>query len=542
MAQRFRVAFVSAECVPFAKVGGLGDVVGALSRAVADLGCSVAVFLPRYESLSLPEDATLELVSRLEVPVAGELEPGLLYRLRSPSVPAHLHYFFVANERYFGRPGIYNDPATGEAYADDAERFIYFSRAALEGMRAVAFTPEVIHAHDQQTALVPVYLKTLYADDPFFQMTASLLSLHNLGYQGVHDPATMRIAGFPDDYFYPLSPFEYWGRMNFLKAGIHFADALTTVSERYAEEIQSGDEYGFGLQGTLNARREDLVGILNGIDQRVWNPRTDRHIAARYDSSNLEAKELCKAALLEEVDLPLAPAWPVVGIISRLADQKGFDLIEAAADRLFALPIRWTVLGSGATRYVEFFRERARRHPDRVAFRSGFDDPLAHRIEAGADFFLMPSRYEPCGLSQMMSMRYGTVPVARATGGLVDTIAPWRPGGPGGPGGAESEEATGILFEPYTPEALTDAVEAALLLYAAPGMLARIRRNGMARDFSWEGSARRYLQLYRQTNAVRRMGTGYHRWLESFEAGRSAEGPGGWTPPGPPLTGRKEGV
>ena len=533
MAQRFRVAFVSAECFPYAKVGGLGDVVGALSRAIADLGCSVAVFLPRYDALTLPEESTLELVSRVEVPVGDTEETALVYRLRHPAHPAHLHHFFLANERFFGRPGIYADPATGEAYPDDAERFIFFSRACLEAMRAVAFAPEVIHANDQQTGLVPAYLKTLYADDPFFQMTAAVLSLHNLGYQGVHPPEMMRTAGFPHDFFYPLSPFEYWGRMNFLKAGIHFADTLTTVSERYAEEIQSGDEFGFGLQGVLNARREDLVGILNGIDVRVWNPRTDRVIAARFDTESLEGKSICKAGLLEELSLRQSPDQPVFGIISRLVDQKGFDLVEGAAERLFDLPARWAILGSGSPRYESLFAAWAAKRPEQIAFRAGFLDPLAHRIEAGADFFLMPSRYEPCGLSQMMSMRYGTIPVARATGGLVDTIAAFGPHAP---------EGTGILFEPYTPEALLDAVQQALALYAKPETLLRVRRNGMAKDFSWETSARRYLQLYRQTNAVRRMGTGYHRWLSGLEPGASVEGPGGWSPPGPPLTGRKEGV
>jgi len=533
MAQRFRVAFASAECVPFAKVGGLGDVVGALSRGIADLGCSVALFLPRYASMALPEEASLELVSRVEVPMGDSEEPALVYRLRHSAYPPHLHHFFLANDRYFGRPGIYADPATGEAYEDDADRFIFFSRACLEAMKAVAYAPEVIHANDQQTALIPAYLKTLYADDPFFQMTACVLSLHNMGYQGVHPPETMRLAGFPTDFFYPLSPFEYWGRMNFLKAGVHFADTLTTVSERYAEEIQSGDEFGFGLQGVLNARREDLVGIPNGIDVTVWNPRTDRNLTSRFDAESLAGKSICKAALIQELALAQAPDWPLFGIISRLVDQKGFDLVEAAADRLFALPARWAVLGSGAPRYESLFAEWAARAPERLAYRGGFQEPLAHRIEGGADFFLMPSRYEPCGLSQMMSMRYGTVPVARATGGLVDTIEPWRPGTDGG---------TGILFEPYNVSALLGAVEAALSLYATPALLGKIRKNGMAKDFSWEASARRYLALYRQANAVRRMGTGYHRWLSGLEPGAAVEGPGGWTPPGPPLTGRKEGV
>jgi len=507
--QRFRVAMLSAESVPFAKVGGLADVVGALSRSIQDLGCSVAVFLPRYASLELPEGSELELVSKIEVPVRGEDTPALVYALRAPGSPPHLTNYFIANDRYFGRPGIYNNPATGEAFPDNAERFAFYSRACLEAMRALAFVPEVIHANDHQAALVPAYLKTLYAEDPFFQMTATVLSIHNMGYQGVYDAESMAIAGFPPTYFYPLSPFEFWGKMNYLKAGIQFADVITTVSERYAEEIQSGEEFGFGLQGVLNARRADLVGILNGIDVRIWNPRTDRMIAARYDAESLERKGACKEALLQESGLPGEKNLPLFGMISRLAEQKGFDLIEAAADRLFALPAQWVVLGSGSKRYEELFQSLEARYPERLEFRKGFDDPLAHRIEAGSDFFLMPSRYEPCGLNQMMSMRYGTVPVVRWTGGLADTVEPYAPG--------SSEEGTGIVFTPYTPEALLHAVEEALALYASPRALARVRQNGMGRDFSWEASARKYLQLYRQANASRRMGTGFHKWLETVE-------------------------
>jgi starch synthase len=508
MAQRFRVAMLSAEAVPYAKVGGLADVVGALSRSIADLGCSVAVFLPRYGTLQVPEGASLELVSKIDVPVGGEDTPALVYALRGPEVPPHLATYFIANERHFGRPGIYDDPATGTAFTDNAERFAFYARACLEAMRALAFAPEVIHANDHQAALVPAYLKTILAEDPFFAMTASILSIHNMGYQGVYDAEAMAVAGFPPEYFYPLSPFEFWGKMNYLKAGLQFADVITTVSERYAEEIQSGEEFGFGLQGVLNARHEDLVGILNGIDVKIWNPRTDRALAARYDAESLESKGVCKAALLAETGLPADPDRPLFGIISRLAEQKGFDLIESAADRLFALPARWVLLGSGSKRYEELFESLEKRFPDRLRFRKGFDDPLAHRIEAGSDFFLMPSRYEPCGLNQMMSMRYGTIPVVRATGGLADTVEPVLPGSEGG---------TGIVFSPYTPEALLGAVEAAIRLYGEPRALLRTRRNGMGRDFSWEASARKYLQLYRQANASRRMGTGYHKWLATVQ-------------------------
>jgi len=508
MTQRFRVAMMSAESVPFVKVGGLADVIGALSKTVADLGCAVAVFLPRYAGLALPDLSSLEAVAKIDVPLGGEDVPALIYALRGAEIPPHLSFYFIGNERLFGRPGVYDDPATGEAFPDNAERFAFYTRASLEAMRALAFAPDVIHANDHQAALAPAYVRTLYADDPFFHMTAVVLSIHNMGYQGVYDPSAMTTAGFPPEYFYPLSPFEFWGKMNFLKAGIHFADVITTVSERYAEEIQSGEEFGFGLQGVLNARHEDLVGIVNGIDVRIWNPRTDRAIAARYDAESLELKGVCKAALLEETGLPTQPDLPLVGSISRLAEQKGFDLIEAAAERLFDLPARWIFLGSGSRAYEEVFESLEARYPDRVRFRKGFHDPLAHRIEAGSDFFLMPSRYEPCGLNQMMSMRYGTVPIVRWTGGLADTVEPYSPGADGG---------TGIAFAPYTPESLLEAVEAALRLYGDPRHFQRVRRNGMARDFSWEASGRKYLQLYRQANASKRMGTGYHKWLETVQ-------------------------
>ena len=394
---RFRVALLSAEAVPFVKVGGLADVTGALSHAAATLGCSVAVFLPRYGDLELPAGSDLELVARIDVPLSGGDRPGLVYRLRHAGHPAHLHHFFLGNEELFGRPGVYADPSSGEPFPDEAERFAFFSRGCLEAMRAVAYVPDVIHANDHPTALVPAYLKTTLAEDAFFQMTATLLTIHNLGYQGSYPPEAMRIAGFPERFFYPLSPFEFWGTMNCLKAGIQFADRLNTVSERHAEEIQSGDEYGFGLQGVLNARREHLTGILNGIDVKVWNPRTDRALPARFDAETLEGKSICKAALVEELGLSPSPDRPLVGIVSRLVEQKGFELFERAADRLMSLPVRWAVLGRGESRFEDLFRslrrpprapDRGRRGllPDAVplrALRSEPDDEHALRHRAG---------------------------------------------------------------------------------------------------------------------------------------------------------------
>ena len=484
-----RVAFVTAERVPLAKVGGLGDVAAALTDVLAERGHEVSCFLPDYRGIVLPPGARLlPALDPFPVPMGAREEPAAVHKLALPGSRVTL---YLVDHRgpgaFFQRDGIYGDPVTGEDYPDNAERFLFFCRAVCEAMKRLGRRPDVVHLNDNQTAFVAAYLKLAYSDDPFFHRSAIVFTLHNVGYQGVYQAATLALAGLPGARVSTGSPFEFYGKLNFLKVGLEFSDLLITVSPRYAIEIQSGPELGHGLEGIFRTRAADLVGILNGIDTRVWNPETDPLIEAPYSAHDLSGKTRCRAALEREAGWSPDPARPIVGVVSRLAGQKGFDLLEAAETELAALEMRLFVLGSGARRYHDLFQRWARTRPQSVHAVLGFDEPLSHRIEAGADLFLMPSRYEPCGLSQMMSQRYGTIPVVRATGGLADTVKNFDPA---------TGEGTGFAFEPYTPAALVDGLKRALAAYREPAVWRRIQARAMAQDFSWEASARKYEEAY----------------------------------------------
>lgn len=490
------VVFMATEFSPQAKVGGLGDVVAALSGELARLGQRVTVWIPAYRRvLDLPLPfRPMALTRPLRVPLGGTTETiGLSeVELDEPEVRLVLVHHAAA----FDRPGIYNDPATGEGYPDNDRRSILFQRAVLEGLKAVDLKPDILHLNDYQTGLVPTYLRTLYAGDAFFRGTGNLFTIHNLGYQGIFPADILLAAGLSMDLFYPTGPLEFWGRVNFMKAAIVFADRLSTVSPRYAREIQTTEEFGFGLEGVLRLRADHLRGILNGIDYRVWNPAADPLVPHPFTAADLTGKALNKAALLARVGLPPEAAEaPVVGIISRLVDQKGLDLLSDAMPGILAEGFRVVVLGTGQRKYEEMMQGWVSRHPDRVSYSPGFDDPLAHLIEAGSDYFLMPSRYEPCGLNQLISLRYGTVPIVRETGGFIDTVEPFDPLTGGG---------TGFLFREYTVESLLTAVRAARQVYEQPRQLETMRRRGMGLDSSWERSARQYLELYREIVAEAR--------------------------------------
>jgi starch synthase len=393
----------------------------------------------------------------------------------------------AGERRFFDRSGVYDDPVNGEGYPDGGERFLFFCRAALEGLKRLGERIDVLHAHDHQAAWTPCFVRTHEAYDPAFGGAATVLTLHNLGYQGLHDPWVLGLAGFGLELFYPGSPFEFWGRVNNLKVGVAFADALSTVSPRYAREIQSSPEFGYGLEGLLRRRAADLYGILNGIDIEYWNPATDRFLERRYDREHLEERAANRAALARACGFGEAGP-PIVGMVSRMVEQKGFDLVEQAAGELLRLEARFVVLGSGQPRYQELMSSLAAAHPDRVCYRSGFDEPLAHRIEAGADVFLMPSRYEPCGLNQMYSLRYGTVPVVRETGGLADTVEEFDP---------LSGQGTGFLFARFEAGEMVAALRRALAIHRQPKLWRALQLNGMSRDFSWRASADGYDRLYR---------------------------------------------
>jgi len=459
----------ASEAAPYAKTGGLADVLGALPAALAALGHDVAVVLPRYQFIPLRE--TRRVYDDLPVSLGSTVYHTALHQ-----IDGKVSYFFVDCPPLYDRPGLYGE--NGLDYPDNHIRFAVFARAALEVVRRV-FRVDVLHCHDWQAGLVPVYLKTVMSTDPTFLGVRTLFTIHNLGYQGLFGRDVLPEIGLTDDLFIP-GRLEFWGNISFIKGGLVYADALNTVSPTYAREIQT-PEYGFGLDGVLRARSNVLSGILNGVDYSEWDPQTDPNLPARYSSSDLSGKSICKRELVREFGLPEDTfERPLIGIISRLTSQKGADLIEASIGNIIGLGFSLVVLGAGEPEYEEMFTRMAAAHPERVALRLGYDNGLAHRIEAGSDLFLMPSRYEPCGLNQIYSLRYGTIPIVRATGGLDDTI----------------EEGTGFKFWDYSAEALTDALRAARDAFADQDRWSAMMRRAMAEDFSWQVSARQYSDLY----------------------------------------------
>ena len=472
-----KILFVASEGLPFSKTGGLADVIEALSRSIADLGHEVAVLLPRYRNTA----SVAVALPTLAVPMGD----GARFPAIADGGTLHgVRYYFVDDAEYFDRDELYG--VEGEDYPDNAERFGEFGRAAVEFCKHV-WMPDLIHCHDWQSALVPVLLRTLYAKDKSLQDLPVVFTVHNMGYHGAFPSDTMKKIGLPENLF-RVDAMEFYGRVNFLKGALTFSDYLTTVSPKYAEEIQT-PEYGHGLDGVVRSRADRLTGILNGVDYAVWNPETDELIAAQYSPKNLSGKLACKKNLLEVFHLPRESMNnPVIGIVSRFAGQKGFDLIEKVAADVLAEDLTIIALGTGEPKYEKLFRKLAKAYPGKFRVKVAYDNVLAHKIEAGADIFLMPSRYEPCGLNQMYSLKYGTVPVVRATGGLADTIESFDPG---------TGQGTGFKFEAYDGTALLGAIQQALAVFRnEPAVWRRIQASGMNKDFSWQASAVEYAKLY----------------------------------------------
>jgi len=472
-----KILFVAPEGLPFSKTGGLADVVEALPKCLVSLGHEVTVLLPQYRSTH----ATTVAVPSLTIPLGdslrfpGIMEGGSLHGVR---------YYFVDDPEYFDRDQLYG--VAGRDYPDNAERFTEFARAAIEFCKQV-WMPNVIHCHDWQAALVPVLLRTQYDGDDLLQSLPIVFTIHNMGYHGTFPRDTMKKIGLPESLF-SIDAMEFYGRINFLKGALVYADYLATVSPKYAEEIQT-PEFGHGLDGVIRNRADRLTGILNGADYSVWSPERDKVIASRYWPKDLTGKAVCKKDLLEAFGLPPeAVDKPVMGIVSRFAGQKGFDLIEAIANKLLSEDLAITALGAGEPKYEKLFRELASAYATKFSVKVAYDNILAHKIEAGADMFLMPSRYEPCGLNQIYSLKYGTVPVVRATGGLDDTIEAFDPA---------SGRGTGFKFRAYEGAALLGAIHQALAIFRnEPAAWKRIQLNGMAKDFSWQASAVEYARLY----------------------------------------------
>jgi starch synthase len=479
------IAFAASEGVPFSKTGGLADVVGALPRALAALGHQVSLYLPRYRQTRLTDPAVV--VRSVTVPFDDEYR---FASVLSAGTQAGVKCYFVDYPQYFDREGLYGTPA-GD-YPDNAERYALFCRTVLEASKILG-VPQIFHCHDWQTALIPVLLRTIYSEDPAFHDVGTVFTIHNMGYQGLFPPDTLPLLMLPWDLFV-MSKMEFFGEVNFLKGALAYSDYITTVSRKYSQEIQTA-EYGFGLEGVLRDRAATVAGILNGVDYDEWSPQADKFAAAKFSAQDLAGKAKCKQDLLTAFGLSNAnPKLPVIGIVSRFAAQKGFDLISQIADRLAREEMIIVALGTGDKPYEELFLRLNKSFPKKIAVKVAYDNTLAHKIEAGADMFLMPSRYEPCGLNQIYSLKYGTVPIVRATGGLDDTIETWD---------ARTGKGTGFKFTEYTGESLLLTIKQALQAFRDQTSWQGLMRNGMAKDFSWNASAREYGKIYEKVKQMR---------------------------------------
>jgi len=483
-----KVLFVTAEVTPFSKVGGLADVAGALPKALHHLDTDIRVISPGYGTIHW-ENLTTKSEAKFDVNVGDKTFTATILRTtlsEEDTVPV----YFIRNEKLFDRKGIYVDPKTGEGYADDDDRYLFFMRAVLQWIEHSDWTPDILHANDHQTGLLPAFLNEGYPPESSMRKIRSVYTIHNMGYQGIYPESVLEKTGIhPNDTVQPEA-FEFFGKVNFMKAALLYADKINTVSPTYAKEIMSSEEFGFGLQDILSERKKDLSGILNGVDYREWSPETDELIPYNYSRKNIEGKSENRSELLRKNRLMAERTTPVIGMVTRLVNQKGLDLIDEALEELLELDMHLIVLGTGERRYHQMFEAAKKSFPEKVGINFAYNNSMAHLIEAGSDMFLMPSKYEPCGLNQMYSLRYGTIPIVHATGGLADTIRDYNP---------ETHQGNGFAFREYSGDALLTAVKRAITTFRNKAQWKFLRDNAMRCDYSWEVSAMEYFKLYEST-------------------------------------------
>ena len=488
-----RILYTASEVVPFAKTGGLADVAGALPSALARLGHEVKVVMPKYAVI---EEGRWKLKGLFDLRVRLAGQDDSLFTLWAGLLPgSEVEVLFLGNDQLFGRPGLYQEK--GRDYPDNLRRFSAFSRAVLEIPKRLDWVPDVLHGNDWQTALTFAYLKAHFPGDASYEKIGTVFTIHNLGYPGLFPSVEFSKLGLPPEYFTP-DTLEFYGKVSLLKAGLVFSGMLNTVSPTYSREIQT-PEFGHGLEGILQARQQDLLGIVNGVNYREWDPAHDPHLLHSYDRRHLQGKRLCKEALQKECKLPVVDA-PLIGMITRLTPQKGVDLVLEVLEELMRLDLQIVILGAGDPDIQRKLTQAMHRYPEKLSVHINFDEPLAHRIEAGSDLFLMPSRYEPCGLNQLYSLRYGTMPVVRKTGGLADTVTDATPSN------LDSEKATGFVFGGVSSHFLLTTLRLALELYKDRPLWERMMQTAMAADFSWDHSAREYVELYKLAIAKARQG------------------------------------
>lgn len=482
---KIEVIFAAAEVQPFSKVGGLGDVCGTLPEALARRGLSVTVLTPAYRNLDYQRWGIIKDRAHVIVQVVDQKYRIGISQWHNPYVANH-KVVFLEHQELFGSRNVYTTDQ-GDPYPDNSRRFVVFQKAALAWMREQERPIDIVHCHDNHTALIPVYLKTTLADCHQFINMRSVLTLHNIAYQGLTGMEERALFDLPAELFYPLQPLEWYGRINPLKGGIVYADVVTTVSPTHAREIMEDEELSAGLRGVLKSRPVPVVGILNGVDYTYWNPETDQLIFKNYSQDTLSDKFENKTQLLRQIGLPAEYSTrPLIGIVSRLVEHKGIPLLLEAIPAILEAGYTLVVLGSGQAEYERALRRFQEQVPERIYYECGYNERFAHQIMAAADFFLMPSRFEPCGMTQLYALRYGTVPIVHKTGGLADTVQDW-----------DGTRGTGFCFHPFSAEALNSAIRRAAAVYASPA-LDQLRRNGMVSDFSWEKSAHEYHRLYLQ--------------------------------------------
>ncbi len=493
MEKNLRVAFVSAEVSPYAKLGEMADVAYSLPKHLSSLGMDVSLFMPKYRRPEIDSLPIERITSNLPVYLGDRTAKANVFR----GEQGKYDIYFIDNPKYFWRDQIYG---TGtREYLDNDERFIFFNRAVLEFLHSSKLQPDIIHCNNWPTALIPVFLKTHYTKKKHFHNTATVLTLHNIAYQGEYPPDSLMLTGLNMKYF-TSRHLSLNGKFNFLKAGIMYADVLNTVSSTYRREILT-KKHGLGLEEILRIRRDVFFSIRNGIDYEVWNPETDPYIATNYSFSNLDAKKTCKRDLIKEFGLPIHTKTAVIGIVSYMRTHKGFDILLDAMDELVKLDMALVILGQGEEQYENQFIEIQKKYPDKVAVRLEMNPALAHKMAAGADIFLIPSLYEPCGLNQLYSFRYATVPVVRGTGGLEETVRPFHP---------TTSEGNGFVFKEYSSAAMLEALKEALKYYKKPELWKKIISEGMKENFSWDNAARRYMNLYKSALDIKTGGKTGH--------------------------------
>lgn len=474
---KIKVLFAASEAVPYAKTGGLADVAGTLPEELVKLGIDARLIMPKYKSIPQSFVDRMEYIGYVYVDLAWRNQYCAVFKLTHEGVTA----YFIDNEYYFNRDGLYG-------HFDEAEQFAFFSKALLKVLPMIDFKPDIIHCNDWQTGVVSIFLKAHFGQEIFYKDIRTVYTIHNLKYQGIFPKEILGdILGLSWDYFNPEG-LEFHDCVNYMKAGIVYSDMITTVSKTYSEEIKH-DFFGERLNGIINKRADRLFGIVNGIDYQVNDPATDKRIFKNYDAENIEGKYENKWMLQQSLGLPQRGEVPVISIVSRLVDQKGFDLIACVLDEFLSMDIQLIVLGTGDKKYEDMFKNAASKYPDKVSANIKYDEVLAQRIYAGSDMFLMPSLYEPCGLSQLFSLRYGTVPIVRETGGLKDTVESYN---------EFTGEGTGFTFANYNAHEMLDAIKRAISFYWKKDIWKGIVRNGMMKDFSWSKSAKEYVKLYRR--------------------------------------------